>query len=208
MDPAKDYGTIVSGLPYGFYFDGGGLVLLPFGTSGTLRVRYYARPGKMVLPAQAQQITSVSVVGTNVSLGFALAPAASLHDIVSSGPAHQQSAIDLLTPNTNPSVVPLASLLETPQVGDWLTGTPDTTPLVPLPEELSASLVLLTGARYLLSRGYLEEAAPLQSNGMQQLLTQTELLRPRSDGNVKRLTGGTLKTLSGFKGPYGNWWRW
>lgn len=209
MDPARDIGPTGSALPIGFYFDGGGVVLLPVGSQGTCRVRYYARPGRLVdETAGATQITAVSVVGSTVQLTLAGgAPTAGLHDIISIGPAHQQVAIDAFATNTNPTVIQQSALLEMPQVGDWFTNLPDTTPLVALPEELSASVVLLTGARYLQSRAYLEEASAMENKALSSLQKQLELLRPRSDGNPKRLSGGVLSQLGNARTGF-SWWRW
>lgn len=214
LDPAKDFGTVVSsGYPWGFYFDGGGIVCLPSGTNATLRIRYYARPGNLVVvvgSATVRRITVVTPGVTTTTIQTDTPLAGGTYDLISNGPAHQQVAIDatLTFISGVTMTVPTASLLEQPQVGDYIS-LPDTSPLVCLPEELSDVVVLNTAARYLRARGYLEEAQTAQSQAEKALAPAIDLLRPRSDGNLKRLSGGVLSQLQygarrGF--GWGGWW--
>jgi hypothetical protein len=213
LDPAKDFGTVVSsGYPWGFYFDGGGINCLPSGTNATLRIRYYARPGLLVIVsgATAVRITVVTPGVTTTTFQTASPLASANYDLISSGPAHQQVAIDAVVTSLGGVTmsVPTASLLEQPQVGDYIS-LPDTSPYVCLPEELSDVVVLNTAARYLRARGYLEEAQTAQSQAEKALAPAIDLLRPRSDGNLKRLSGGVVSQLQqgmrrGF--GWGGWW--
>lgn len=210
MDPAQDYGALVSGYPRGFYFDGGAIVCLPSGTNATLRIRYYARPGQLVTVAgSVRRITSVAYGATTTAIQTDTALASGTYDCIGGGPAHQQCAIDAVWTNTgaNNMTVPTASLLDIPQVGDYLS-LPDTTPLVALPEELSDGVVLLTAARYLRARGYLEEAASAAREAQAAISPAIDLLRPRSDGNLKKLAGGVLAQQGWWRGPRSWWGGW
>lgn len=211
LDPGRDTGNGVnSGQPYGFYFDAGGLVLLPLNASATVRVRYYARPGKLCLetdPALCKPITAVTpgpITTTIVTGGFALTKV----DIVAGGPAHQIKAVyaslaggvtlqtaDLLEAINDPS---------TNGVFDYVT-VPDRSPVVALPEELSSTLALRTAAKVLANLGYKDEAAVQYGFAETAQGEAFALLRPRSDGNPKRLGGGVLARMGGSMGPWGNW---
>lgn len=211
LDPAFDPGASSGGLPYGFYIDGGGLVLLPVSSSATVRVRYFARPGKLALESDAalcKVITSVTpgpVITTIVAGGFALTKI----DIVAGGPAHQHKAIyaDLaggVTLQTAQLLEPLTASSET-GYGDFVTA-PDRSPVVALPEELGSVLALRTAARLLAGNGYLGEARAHYDMADKAQSEAEPLLRPRSDGNPKRLTGGVLGRLGqGTPGPWGRW---
>lgn len=207
MDPAQDYGTLISGYPRGFYFDGGNVVCLPSGTNGTLRIRYYARPGRLVVPTgNAYRITVVTPGSTTTTIQTDNPAPSGTYDCISGGPAHQQVAIDAVWTNTGgvTMTVPTASLMGTPQVGDYISA-PDTTPLVALPEELADVVVLRTAARYLRSRGYLEEAGTAEQQAQAMLTPAIDMMRPRSDGNLKKLTGGVI-AQQGWRGTIRNWW--
>lgn len=211
LDPAKDRGTVAGGLPYGFYFDGGGIVLLPIGTTATCRVRYYARPGKLCDDADASVAALISAV-TPGAVTTALTcvftgSLASPKDIVSAGPAHQHVAISALITGPQPNLtVPTSSLLEQPGVGDYVVAA-DFSPFVALPEELGSTLALRTAARVLSNLGYLAEASAQYDQADQAQREAEALLRPRSDGNPKRLSGGTLARLSG-DAPFSAWREW
>ena len=176
---------------------------LPLGAAATVRLRYYARPGKLVLDtdtAKSAIITNTFEAGLNTAIGFAAYTGPATIDIIASGPAHQHKAISTALAI---GFVVTATLLETPIVGDWIAGA-DTTPLVALPEELGSVLALRTAARLLASLGYLQEA---QAHYGMADTAQSEaelLLRPRADGNPKRLSGGTLARMGqGALGPWG-----
>lgn len=210
VDPAADPGPGMVGIgdPWGFYFDGGGIVLLPAGASATIRVRYFARPGKLVLETGTpRRITTVTVGATTTALVLASAYGGSSPiDIISSGPAHQHVGVSVAyTGGPSTLTVNNSDLLETPQVGDYV-AAPDTSPFVALPEELGSVLALRTAARALAALGYMEEASYQEGRADQYQREAEALLRPRSDGNPKRLTGGTLAQMgSNF---IDGWRRW
>lgn len=210
VDPAHDPGAMPgSSAPWGFYFDGGGIVLLPSSSSGTVRVRYYARPGKLVLEtnsARTSRITNVVTGATTTVLTIGTFIGGAVIDIVSSGPAHQHVAVGITASGSSPTLtVNNADLLETPQIGDYV-ATADYSPFVSLPEELGSVLVLRTAARILAALGYTEEAAYHEQRSDIAQAESFALLRPRSDGNPKRLSGGMLASMA--SGTALGWRRW
>lgn len=192
--------------PEAYAVDGGSIILLPTGSAGSLRIRYAARPGKMVLdtdPLLARAITSVVAGPTTTAITCAFTGSASMSDIISAGPAHQHKAIAANPTGVQPSFVFLNSeLIEQPIAGDYMAGF-DTSPFVPLPEELFAALVHATAADILLSYGYLEEAGA-QEKQADKITDRARLyLLPRNEGNPQTVKGGLRRALGGR----GNWRR-
>lgn len=188
-----------SGMAAAYYVDAGSIVLLPTGSSATLRVRYSARPGAMVLDtdaALAKALTAVAAPGaTTTALAAAFTGSLTNCDILSSGPAHQQKAIGVALGGAQPNLtVANTSLLEQPIVGDYV-ALADTTPFVPLPEELFAALVHRTSGVILRGYGYDEEAS-MQLKLAEEVITRaTPMLSPRNEGNPERIKGGLRRAL-------------
>lgn len=195
-------------LPAGYYVDAGNIVLLPNGTAGTLRVRYTARPGRMVLDTdttQTQRITAVTPGTTTTSLTLAGAYTGSTTiDIVAAGPAHQQKAIG--TTYTAPNV-PTADLQDGVAVGDYI-AVADRSPFVPLPEELYAALVHRTSGALLRALGYDEEAAQQLKLAEDAIQSAKDFLQPRNEGNPQQVVGGLRASLAGGRRGWlgGRWW--
>ncbi len=204
LDPARASGSSSSGQPFGFYLDGGGIVLVPRSSNATLRIHYYARPGKLLLESddeQTQRIQTVTVGDTTTEVELADpwtwdADGAGV-DIVSNGPAHQHVCIDAFPAGASPThTFTNASLLEQPVQGDYIV-RPDYSPFVALPEELGSTLALRTAAKVLANLGYKEEAAVQYSMAEKAQEEAWALLRPRADGNPKQLAGGVLARMGG-----------
>lgn len=192
--------SLSSGQPFAYYLDAGSVVFLPTGSSGTLRIRYAARPGAMVLdsdPLLAARISSVSAPGattTAFTSGFTGSPGN--NDILSSGPAHQQKAIAANVSSLGGSnfTVLNSDLLEQPIIGDYIALT-DTTPFVPLPEELFAALVHRTAGVILRGYAYDEEASMQLKLAEEVIERATPMLAPRNEGNPERIKGGLRRAL-------------
>lgn len=211
LSPESDSGAVAGGTPCGFYFDGGGLVLLPSGASGTLRVRYVVRPGRMAAaaggiistisydtPSAGQTRLAISTTGSAISGAL---------DILSNGPAHDCVVLGVTPLSISATQVDLTTTADTGsvRVNDRVVAT-DTTPYVPVPEECASPLVSLVAARILRQLGYQSEAAQHLESAKEALAMARQLLAPRSDGNPKRLTGGILSRMS--RTGSGGWRGW
>jgi hypothetical protein len=204
-DLADDDFISAAALPYAFALDAGSIILLPSGSSGTLRLRYAARPGKMCLDTDAslaKALTAVAAPGaTTTAITAAFTGSLASCDIVSSGPAHQQKAIGAALGGVQPNLtVTNTDLLEQPVVGDYV-ALADRSPFVPLPEELFGALVHTVAANILLARAYLEEAGA-QAELAEKAVARARLyLMPRIEGNPKIVGGGLRRALGGgFRG--------
>lgn len=205
----------------GYYFDGGGLVLQPDGASGTVRLRYYMRPGAIrtlvTLPTSyvgadpggliASVTADTPTIGrtTFVISQFTSGVPAGSVDFVSQGPAHDATNVSVAITGVSATQFHVATsdLTRAVRVGDYAYPA-GYTPVVPVPEELSGVLVGLTVARALMACGYQSEAAQQLGDAEKSMLDVEQLLRPRSEGNPKVLTGGILAGL----GAFGNWRGW
>ena len=201
--PLRDLGEsdYVSGggLPCAYAIDGGSLILLPSGSTGTLRLRYSARPGKMCLDtdaALAKALTAVAVPGASTTaLTAAFTGSLANVDIVSSGPAHQQKAIGAALGGAQPNLtVTNTDCLEQPIVGDYV-AVADRSPFVPLPEELYSALVHAVAANLLLQLGYLEESKAQKEEAERVTREACLFLKPRNVGNPQVVKGGLRRAI-------------
>lgn len=184
--------SLSGGQPAAYYLDAGSVALLPTGSSGTLRIRYTSRPGRMVLDtdgATSGVISGVTPGPTTTAIATAYVGTPTV-DIISSGPAHQQKAIDVVS-----AAVPNTSLTEMPIAGDYVCA-PDTSPFVPLPEELFAALVHRTTGIILRAQAYDEEASIQLSIADEAIKATLPMLLPRNEGNPQRFKGGMRRALN------------
>jgi hypothetical protein len=212
MGPENATGyPVTGGQPFGFYFDGGGIVLLPDGASGTLRVRYHAAPSKLTADTPAPIITvnldtpTAGITQVRADGSAASALLTGTLDIVSAGPAHELIGIDVPFSRGAPSAwieLDSTDLLGQVSVGDYVCVAGES-PVLQIPESLSSPLIALTVARMLRQGGYSSESAQHLDAGMNALKGVAALLHPRSDGNPKRLKGGVLSRLSGQRMRWG-----
>jgi len=203
LSPENDSGAVSGGQPCGFYFDGGGIVLLPTGSNGTLRVRYATRPGKMAAAAGGIISTisydTPSAGRTRLAISTTGSAISGPVDVLSNGPAHDCVVLGVTPLSISATQVDLTTTADTGavRVGDRVVAT-DTTPYVPLPEECASPLISLVAARILRQMGYQSESAQHLESAHEALGLVRQLLAPRSDGNPKRLTGGILSRTRGW----------
>lgn len=196
VEPEDDMGPSLSGgVPSGFYFDAGGLVLWPRGVGGTVRLKYVVRPGRMGLNTDAAlfaQSTASSVIGADGSATLAL-PAntipTGLVDVIGSGPAHEHCAVDVSFTAGISCPVTAGQSLGAMRIGDYVC-VADRTPVVPLPEEASAALVHRTAGVYLRAAGYDSEATVQLTLAEECKKDLAAALAPRTEGPPRFWRGG------------------
>lgn len=195
----EDADSLTGGIPVAYYLDAGSICLLPSGSSGTLRIRYPARPPAMVLEtdtANCGVITAVSAGASTVALTASAYLGVFPIDVVASGPAHQQKVIATAGPM---GAVPLTDCLELPVVGDYVCAV-ETSPFVPLPEELNAALIHRTAGVILRAQGYDDEAGAQLQVAEDAIKRCLPMLTPRNEGNPQRVTGGIRRALNARTG--------
>ena len=183
------------GLAAAYFLDGGSLVLVPAGSTATLRIRYAIRPGAMVLNTDAANAARIDSVTAGASTyTFTTSPAftgGTTVDVVSYGSTHHPKCV---TATRAGLVVQAADFIEAPVVGDYLC-TFDTSPFIPLPEELSGALVHRTAGVILRSLAYEEEAASQLTLAAETIARATPMLTPRNEGNPQVIKGGLRRAL-------------
>lgn len=195
------------GMPRSFFMDGGNINLAPgpSGTGGTLRIRYYARPGQMTNDVTKYvKATTVTYNSNKTQVTFAATPVGGTgtlvittgqrYDVISNNsPFETAIQSGLLSPGLT---MASSNLPQTIQVGDWLC-TPDTSPVMQVPVEAMSYLIQRTTCAVLEQLGdnaklepALQRAEMLRKNV---LLTLT----PRTDGNPQKMRG-LLSTGAGY----------
>lgn len=212
MDPQEitDYSTTQNGFPGRFYMENAHIVLFPTpNTTSTLRVRYFTRPGKLILPAAALVSTAVSV-------------AAGIADVTVVGAANQ--AYDVISGSSPFPLMAADTAQNIPATGTHYTFNfsgetayfansqvnylcnPGYSPVVQLPDELIPVLVQRTAGRYMQSKDQFQGAKACFDRAQELQQSALILLSPRTDGNPKRMGNGPL-WKSGYWASNGGWWR-
>lgn len=193
------------GLPWGFYLEGSNINLVPVPVAnGTIRVRIQHRPGSLVDSLTANTFSPAAsgsnYVLTTGTLNFTLG---STVDVIAGTAPFEVLASAAVVQASSPTTVTLlqSDFSSPPQVGDWIT-LPDTSPVVQVPVELEPVLVQYAAAWLLRSRGRLEQAAALDSTADALATQVATVLAPRTQGNVRKITGGIYSR----RGPLGYKW--
>lgn len=215
---ALDELDTTSSVPPRFYYVQNQHVVLvptPSSASGTLRLRYYCRPGDLVATAGTDYavITSINtgsgaITCTTVPSGWSTS--SSLYDLVRAKPHFDHLAIDLtatgVTTGAGGNVtVAAASLPSELAVGDQVcvanqSGVPQ------LPLELHALLAQLCAAKCLEALGDGEAAERAYSVASRMREDAQAVLAPRVDGEVRLAWPGAVGILGPGPSSPDGWW--
>lgn len=187
------------GMPVGFTVEGNLLRLYPkpSGVSGYgLRVRFYDRPGRLVLPPEAgtpgaAKVTAVNGLVLTVSGESALPSGSQTVDVVRATPSFETLQADATASRAGTNLTLTDTTLAAQvSVGDYVC-LPGTAPVPQVPPEFHALLALQTAYAQLQAKGDSEAAAPLLEEiaGRREPLAKA-LSRPRSDGNPQKQVNG------------------
>lgn len=210
--PAFQMTDAYQGLPWAFYFESADLVIVPTPAGlGTLRIRGQLTPGTLTIDTDTASVWQITAVAASSVSGnpcwHISAPSVSLSQNVGDVVAGDSPGEYLLPDGAvQASGVGTVDFLQSafqvpPRVGDWVT-LPGLSPVVQLPAELENGLVNHTAAAMLRARGRAAQASDLTQAAQAYLEQARALLAPRSQGNVRKVTGGIY---SRARGPYG--WR-
>lgn len=212
MSLESDSGSPSSGQPFGWYFDGASVVLLPRGTEGTCRVRYYLRPSSMQLNTNTTFFQQVTVAAQDGAGGYVLTTnpgvgISTVVDVVSGASSHAVVATDLTGSGSTTQLVPATNVTGPIAAFDYV-ALAGYTPFVPVPEELAAALIHQTAGTLLRALAFDAEASQQLLLAEKALDEGRKLLAPRSEGNPRRLVGGIRWSLGqgwGSGGWGGGW---
>lgn len=197
---------VVEQYRFGFIVQGNSIVLRTQDSSGTLRLSYFARPGKLVKAAYVGTVESINTTTKAVTLTadksavFGSGGATVVVDIQKAGSPFEYVAVGSSVTATlaTKTVLTFSSLPSGLAVGDSV-ALEDTSNYVQLPEEAASVLAYRTAAKSLEAIGdeggtkRLSESASEMEEAMRVLLT------PRVDGRPQKISN---KKLLGS-----GWWR-
>ena len=159
-------------------------------TNGTLRMKYFARPGKLVLPTACAKI--VSIAGTVIEVDAAPATMANnvLIDFIQNTNPYDAMAIDVPLAGVSGTTFTFAEVPSDLAVGDWITiATESPVPMVP--EEMHSVLIQSALCKTLSSKkdkSYKDELETLQRVKEDAV----NMLDPRVENNSNKVRTGKL----------------
>jgi len=191
------------GTPAAFYLEAGTLNLVPLpGGSGTLRTKYYVRPGQFTNTATDYAvITGVTYTGANtVNLtytGSISTANGSTCDVIAYRPPFEYLLVDAtVSAKTSGSLTLTITSPTTPPpnfspniaVGDYLTVS-DKSPILQLPVELQSLLAQRTVCAVMEAFNYTERHSAAEAVYARMQEAALKLITPRVDGAPRKMRG-------------------
>jgi len=178
-----------------YCIEGNNVLIRPEPTQqGTLRLRYYDRPGRLVVNSAAMQITGITPFGP-VTVLAGNVPAAWLNenkfDIISGSPTFDDLNDGItstgVTIGVGGSLIVSASDLSADvKLGDWVSLETESA-VVQLTVELQPALISATCVRILEALGDLGAVQTAQALLMRQMQQAVAHIQPRNDGEQPRI---------------------
>lgn len=188
--PPEEAVSTATGTPRAYYFEHQNVVLYPTPsvTTGTLKLKYYIRPGRLAATSDCAQITAINT-STNV-VTVSTAPSTwvvgTSLDMVAANTPHQFRATESAITAISGSDITFASLPSGLAVGDWLSPA-DYSPIPQVPFEFQPVLAQMTVVKALEALGdreggaaALKDLATIQASALQ-------LVTPRNHGEPKKV---------------------
>jgi hypothetical protein len=177
--------------PSGFFVRDNAVVLVPTpNRTGTLRLPYYMRAGRLVLPTEAAAVTFTSPGSNVVEISTASAAyfgASQPVDVVRGTPGFETLSISVqatFTDNGGNYSVAFDNLPTGIAVGDYICN-PGQSPVAQCPVELRALLATRAARRALKSVGEASQAAMLDADVKELTAVGRALLSPRVDAEAQ-----------------------
>jgi hypothetical protein len=200
-----------TGNPWAFYLQGSRVMLVPVPQqSGTLRVRFMQRPGRLQLTSTCRQITGVAVGASTTVLTWttgATLGATPTVDVITGTPSFETIASGAVVAGTSTTVTIANTEFNdgaAPAVGDWV-APQDTSPVIQLPVELQPAVFQSTTARLLRNLGRTQESQAAYSVAGDLLKQALLILTPRTQGNPRRIVGTWYWARGGGYWGGGRW---
>jgi hypothetical protein len=161
IDP-EDIRTTSTGTPQAYYLENDDVILYPTPstTAGTLRLRYFRRPNRLIAVASCGQISSINT-GTNVVTLSSAAPSTwgvgTAIDFVKNTSPFSTLGMDYVVTAVSGADVTFSSLPSTLAATDWLAPA-EYTPIPQIPQEFFPVLAQMTVVKALEAYGDREGA--------------------------------------------------
>lgn len=173
-------------LPYGFAFINSKIQLIPAPTgSGTVRLKYFHRPGWLIPVSSAAEITSVSTTTVGLAANLPDAVQGSRVSVVSGRAPYYTVGSGTIATNTSPTSKVLSFNAQTAgaEVGDYLCYVGES-PIPQVPTELHPLLVARTIYAIYVAQGD-GRAGEAKENCERLKKNLLTVLTPRSEGNAR-----------------------
>lgn len=187
---SEQISTTSTGTIEGYYLEHNKIILYPTPatTDGTLRVRYFIRPGRLVATSSCAQISTIDTNNnqvTVVSLPTTMTTGTSIDFIASTAP-YANLAIDQAITNVSSTTLTFSSLPTGLAVGDWV-ALAEYSPIPQIPYEFHAILAQLTVTKTLEAMGDREAASLAFKDVQADLENMLKLVTPRNQGERKKV---------------------
>lgn len=176
----------------------------PTGANNDLRMRFYRRPGRLVLVAAAPKITAIDTGTKTITVGSGLIPSSwtssSLLDLIQASPnfdslgdslGQQHSGDDITFTNTLPTDL---------AVGDYVSLAEESS-IVQLPVEFQPILYSAVTVRALESLGEKEAAALAETKMLREMDSVSKIIAPRIDGESQPVINWRSPLREGSRWP-------
>ncbi len=187
VEPERAGGwTGQTGEPCGYMFQGNQLLLLPAPTSGTVRLAYQQRPGKLVAPSECGLVTAIDTgsLGVTVSTAHSSWQDDTPLDVVSGSPNFVALALDQVVTGAATTTLTFDNGLPVGMaVGDYVCLAGET-PIPQLPTEVH-DLLAQAAALAIANATGSQRLTAIQKKFDDVKTDTTMLLSPRSDGSAR-----------------------
>lgn len=184
--------TTSTGSVDGYYFQHNNIVLYPTpgSTSGTLRVRYFARPSRLAATSACAQISAIDT-GTNTVTVAAVPSSWSTStplDFIKATAPYYNPAVDQTPTNVAATTITFSSLPSDIAVGDWL-ALAEYTPIPQIPHEFQPLLAQMTVVKALEAIGDQGGAKAAKADLDLIQANALQLITPRSHSDPRKVIG-------------------
>lgn len=176
----------------GYYLTRNSIELSSDFTSGTLRLKFYARPSKLILPTSAGMIESIDT-GTN-QVVVTSAPSSFVNgayvDLVQNENPYDMLSMDAVLDNVSGTTLTFSELPTDLAVGDWVTPA-NQSPVPMAPEEMHTVLVQEALVMALSSKK--DKALEAEAAFLEKMKADViSMLDPRVNNNSAKMRTGRL----------------
>lgn len=182
--------STASGTVQGYYLQHNDVILYPTpsSTTGTLRLRYYLRPGRLAATTACAQITAVTTTTVTVASIPSSWAVGTIVDFIKATPPFHYPSIDQTITALAGTTITFAAVASTVVVGDWL-ALAEYSPIPQIPFEFQPVLAQMTVVKALEAIGDREGSAAARKDLEVLQASALALMSPRVSGEAKKVIG-------------------
>lgn len=181
--------STTQGVPQSFYLEKDSVVLFPVPSTSdlTLRLWFFASPGRLIDPADAAVISAIDTATSTVTVSSIPSAWATgdTFDFISAKGSQSYRSIDNVSTLVSGTDITFSSLPSTLAVGDYIS-LQDTSPLVQLPPNFRAVLAQCAAAKILMSQNQ-PGGEDADKKAEEMLTAAIDLITPRVHGDARVL---------------------